>query len=89
MHPPLIIEVVGEHTLAVEANTIHLTLVTIEDVVEEEDIDTLEGIVRILLRNHNANYVANLVIQLKSATTDLIYHIRVLRAILRAVAALL
>jgi len=81
MHPPLITEMVEEHTLAVEANTILLTLVTTEVVVEEEDIDKLEGIIRTILRNHNASYVANLVIQLRPATTDLICPIRVLRVV--------
>ena len=81
MHPPLITEMVEEHTLAVEANTILLTLVTTEVVVEEEDIDKLEGIIQTILRNHNASYVANLVIQLRPATTNLIYPIRVLRVV--------
>ena len=81
MHYPLITKVVGEHTLAVEANTILLTSVTTEVVIEEEDIDKLEGIIRTILRNHNANYVANLVIQLRPATTDLISPIKVLRVV--------
>jgi hypothetical protein len=81
MHPPLVTEVVEEHTLAVEANIILLTSVTTEVVVEEEDFDKLEDIILTILRNHNASYVANLVIQPRPATTDSISLIRVLRAV--------
>jgi hypothetical protein len=62
MHPPLVTEVVEEHTLAVEANIILLTSVTTEVEVEEEDFDKLEDIILTILRNHNTSYVANLVI---------------------------
>jgi hypothetical protein len=81
MHPPLVTEVVEEHTLAVEANIILLTSVTTEVVVEEEDFDKLEDIILTILRNHNVSYVANLVIQLRPTTTDSISLIRVLRAV--------
>jgi hypothetical protein len=81
MHPPLVTEEVEEHTLAVEVNITILTSVTTEVIVEEEDIDKLEDIIRTILRNHNASYVANLVIQLRPATTGLISPIRVLRAV--------
>ena len=81
MHPPLVTEVVEEHTLAVEANIILITSVTTEVVIEEEDFDKLEDIILTILRNHNTSYVANLVIQLRLATTDLISLIRVLRVV--------
>jgi hypothetical protein len=81
MHPPLVTEVVEEHTLAVEANIILLTSVTTEVEVEEEDFDKLEDIILTILRNHNTSYVANLVIQLRPATTYLISLIRVLRVV--------
>jgi hypothetical protein len=81
MHPPLVTEVVEEHTLAVEANIILITSVTTEVVIEEEDFDKLEDIILTILRNHNTSYVANLVIQLRLATTDLISLIIVLRVV--------
>ena len=46
--------------------------------VEGANIDRMEGIIQPTLRSHNASYVANLVIQFKFVTTDLISPIKAL-----------
>ncbi|KAG6736757.1 hypothetical protein POTOM_060348 [Populus tomentosa] len=47
--------------------------------VEREDIDRIEGIIQPTLKSNNASYMANLVIQFRFVTTDLISPIKALR----------
>jgi hypothetical protein len=84
MSLPLIIEVVEEHIMAVEDKTILLISVTTPTkvVVEEVDIDKMEGIIQPTLRSHNVSYVANLIIQFRYVTTYLISPIKALRTVI-------
>jgi len=80
---PLITEVVEGYIMTVEDKTILLISVTTptEVMVEGVDIDRMEGIIQPTLRSHNASYMANLVIQFRFITIDLISPIKALRIV--------
>jgi len=80
---PLITEVVEGYIMTVKDKTILLISVTTptEVMVEGVDIDRMEGIIQPTLRSHNASYMANLVIQFRFVTIDLISPIKALRTV--------